>query len=602
MLHLKVSKLLFLIIFCLSLVLNFRAKQVFAIHKCGTDGICQPIHETCSNCPQDCGVCPIPTSTPTPSSVSGEPDSSSVYTGPTRYPTVFLNPQTSDSTNRTTITFSGHASIEYGTIDNIQYTLDDGINWVNLNSKDGKFDEDFEEFTFTRTFVEGRHTIKVRAKSLSQIFTQTTNYAANTFTIITTPPKVTLDNLLPNPTKNQNPIITGDAMVSLGKIIKVEVSLDAGKTWKKANSSGRRFSYEAEKLEDGNYEVSARVFDSAGNVGISELKTLIIDTLSPTSGGINLSIGPQVLVPDSNGYFKLLQSVETTFAVSFRGGPTTVLVRARDKEFKLYQIPKSHVWVGKISFENEGQGTFEVMAEDGASNKYQKSVGGFIVGKSGKAMPNTKITVFYFDKTTSDLIVWDGQSYGQENPKKADRNGDWGFILPPGRYFVEADSPGRRLSQSKIFEIDTPSVIKADILVPNTKIPFFNFLLPPKSFDIKVDKTEELTTKQSVSLIAFVSFWSTASQEQILPLQEAGKQVGQEKIRVVFVQEKKSSVDAFMKRGSYIFTRVYDETGEYSANYDIANLPEIVFLDANLKPIEKINRVLTTEQILAKLK
>lgn len=608
----KIGKLLFLTIFLTSLVFYFHAGLVFATHKCGTDGVCQPVHETCSNCPQDCGVCPTPTSvstpTPTSSGSSEQPQptqsqsTATAYAGPVRYPSVLLNAQTPNPTNRTSLTFSGHASIENGVIDAVQYTFDDGKNWIYVAPLDGKFDEDFEEFAFTRSFADGQYTVNFRAKSLSQVFTQSSNYSADTFTVVAAPPKVTLDDFFSNPTKNQNQTITGRVNSLFGKITKVEVSMDAGKTWKKATITGSKFSFVADRLEDGNYEVLARGFDNARNVGESGSDTLIVDTIPPIAGGINISIGPQVLAPHADGVFSLLRGVDVTFAVSFRGGPTKVSVRANDKEFDLSQIPASNIWAGKLSFDGEGQGTFKILAEDGAGNKTDRHAGSFKILQDGKTIRDTTVTVYFFEKNSSSWVLWDGAAYGQENPQKASQNGNYSFIVPSGKYFVEAGLSGYRISQSEIFEVTAPTIVNFDIPLSLFPIPFLRSLIPPKSFDISFERGEKLTDIQGASLLAFISFWSTSSQEQILALDAASIQKGKEKIRVVFVQEKKSSVDAFIKRGGYGFTPVYDEKGDLSVDFGIGNLPQIILLDEKGSVVEKINKVLTKSEILTKLR
>lgn len=231
----------------------------FAVHKCGTDSICQPDHETCSNCPQDCGVCPAPTATPAPQPTStpvpGEPtatpsqssssSSSSTSTSSTPsvtyYPSVALAIFSPNPTRQTSLTFSGTAAITQGTIQLVEYTITDGVSWLATQPQDGNFNGKDEHFAFTiSNLKEGKYTIKVRAKSAAGVFTQEGSYASQTITIATTPPKVTLDKISPNPTKNQTPTISGKAISSLVDISKIEVSIDS-KSWQTTKRSGNTF-------------------------------------------------------------------------------------------------------------------------------------------------------------------------------------------------------------------------------------------------------------------------------------------------------------------------------------------------------------------------
>ena len=88
---------------------------------------------------------------------------------------------------------TGWAVGDTGTILN---TTDGGTTWNQTQPTDGLFNSPSEGFTFTTQILkEGIYTIQVRAKNSEGIYTKQDQYANDTLTIVTTPPKITQDKI-----------------------------------------------------------------------------------------------------------------------------------------------------------------------------------------------------------------------------------------------------------------------------------------------------------------------------------------------------------------------------------------------------------------------
>ncbi len=620
--------------------------------ECGDD-VCQE-DENCSNCPNDCGDCPAPTpgATPAPST----PDSPEPYTGPVRYPLVSLNSVLPDPTNKTTLSFSGTASIEHGVIDLVQYSVDSTTAWVNANAADGEFDSISERFIFTPklSFPEGKHTVYVRARSLSRVYTTPSNYASDTFTVATTSPEVILNKISPNPTDNQTPTISGIASSRLVGISKAEISFDEGNTWLPADLSAEKFILTVEKqFKDGNYPVLARAIDTAGNIGKSELQTLIIDTIPPIIGGNMVALGPQVLLPNKSGVVQIVVGAKTTIATSMKGGVTEASVIAKEKTFPLTHIVGTNLWSGEMLFDKPGEKILKISAVDGAGNKTERELNslqvenfGQVVDKeSGNLVVNAEVSVFFFDQSTSSWALWEGRSYGQKNPQKTGKTGLYSFMIPSGRYYLEVKAPGFKTMQSEILE--PKQVIILNPTFPLTSRPEIRFNLPilgevvltlpwlysPETLPVSefstiasTDISSELILQQGVDapefslpdrdgklispinfserafLLTFVAFWSPHSEEQIPILNEVNQSLSEGYSMLgIALQESKGATESFMQRGNYTFPIASDKNGESAADYKITNLPQHFFINSSGKIQETYIGVLTKEELLNKL-
>lgn len=583
---------------------------------------------------------PDVTATPTPTTSSSSGSSSTTY-----YPSVNLTSYSPDPTNKTSLSFSGTASLEQGTVKLVEYTITDGAEWLPAQLSSGNF-------TFTTpSLAEGTYAIKVRAKSEAGVYTKSESYASDTVTTIATPPTVILDKFSQNPTNDITPTISGNVIPRLGTITRVEISLDNGTTWILISQITGRFQRTLEKLEDGNYQILARAFDNAGNIGRSASQTLIVDTIPPIIGGGMQALGPQILTPNENGSISIVAGAEITIAVSMKGGVTEAEVQTSDGVFKLYPQVGTNIWVGKVKFENAGEKPLTISAIDGADNKTDRPFNTLLVEQFGtieekdskQKIKNAEVSLYYFDTITQQWVLWEGKSYGQENPQKTDNKGSYSFMIPAGKYYIEVTAPGYHPAQSEILTLPEASMLNFNF--PLRSKPKLTFALPiigeiiltiptlspPDTVSTPLNSsqvtTKRITTPTVGSLapkltlpnldnkdvnldsykgkkmvLTFLSPWSSLSLEQASLLSSFGNKLPDNTAMLaISLQESLATTQTFMQRGNYSFPIVVDKDGKTATDYNVTVLPHHYFIDSKGVIQEIYTGVLSQEELLKKL-
>ena len=539
-------------------------------------------------------------------------------------PTLNLSSQPGNPTNNPALAFSGKAIIEQGTLTTVEYSVTDGSEWLPAVANDGKFDGREEDFSFTTPpQSEGPHTVKVRAKSQADVAGE----VSAGVTIITTPPAVSLTGIGPSPTNNTTPRFTGQASSALGSVVRAEISLNGGATWLPAAYAGGSFGLSAQKLEDGNYQVVARATDNAGNTGRSGALTLVIDTIPPVIGGGVQAFGPQILAPNANNSVSMVAGAETTIAVSMKGGVTGAQIQTADGSFALEPQSGTDLWVGKIKFEKEGEKELTVSAVDGANNKTERLFNTLLVQKKGAVADKTTgtkitdavISVYYFDTISRQWILWDGKSFGQENPQKTGADGTFSFMVPAGKYYAEITAPGYRTTQSEILTLTGTSTLNFDLAMRANSgftLPFS----PPDTVAVSINANQVSTARATVLeigsaapdskgviglakykgkklLLTFLAPWSPLSQDQALILSG----LNSDETLAVALQESEARTQAFMQRGGYTFPVAADPEGRTAADYNVTILPQHYVIDAQGTVREVVAGVLSKDEILTKL-
>lgn len=73
---------------------------------------------------------------------------------------------------------------------------------------------------------------------------------------------------------------------------------------------------------------------------------------------------------------------------------------------------------------------------------------------------DAKVTLYYYDQSKSQWMTWDGAKYKQENPQKTNRAGEYGFMVPSGKYYLEVQKSGYHLLKTEEFEVKEQIVTK----------------------------------------------------------------------------------------------------------------------------------------------
>jgi peroxiredoxin len=362
---------------------------------------------------------------------------------------------------------------------------------------------------------------------------------------------------------------------------------------------------------------------------------MVIDRLPPQVGGVLFSVGPQVLVPDRGGVIYSLAGTTQKVTVSSVGGATSIDIVAGNSSFGLRKNLDNGLWSGELLF-NEG-GSYDLKAKsiDGAENKTDRELNRVVVLPSGVVRSEDKgilskatVSVFYFEPTAGEFVLWDGSAFGQVNPQKTDSEGRYGFLVPPGKYFVEVEMSGYRGVRTKIFSLKQTTPLNMDFVlrlfegiqvgpfkigilllkdevdfkqasfqggltssekIVGNEMPYFSF--PGDGFSLS---TNDLKGKSTV--VSFLSIWAPQAYEQLSILNELGvKEINN---LVIMSQDSSAKVNTYKKIGGYKVRMVSDVDGELVEPLGILNIPTHIFLDRKGVVKKKLVGVLSKEELL----
>lgn len=453
----------------------------------------------------------------------------------------------------------------------------------------------------------------------------------------------------------QVPTVLGTASDN-ESISKVEYSLNGGEAWLPAdhveflttNVYGRlvtstnsvKFSFTPVNLEDGDFQLVARVTDTSGNQAVTGVFKLVIDRLPPLVGTSLVAVGPQILNPNQDGVITSTVGIDQQITMSAAGGASSIVLTAsvegNDKltrSFTLSKAKDTGLWTGVLSFQQPGSYSLMARAIDGADNVTLRRLSlvqvvppsTVVDAVSQKPLSNAQITLYYYVQQTSSWAVWDGEAYGQTNPQKTDAKGQFNFFLPPGKYYLKVKAAGYRNISSSIFEIESPMPLTTTLTMRRGwLVPFWtaseinlvkrkmvnnpsgsgslvgrrapSFTLPNTKG--KLLNSAELNGKMTV--LSFMSTWSPAAREQIGLLTELSKNTAINVVPVA-VLDQPGRVEAILRLGGYNLPMLVDRDGTTLADYLLQDIPTHIFLDRDGIIKKVMVGVLSKEELLANL-
>ncbi|MCZ2845888.1 MAG: carboxypeptidase-like regulatory domain-containing protein, partial [Candidatus Bathyarchaeota archaeon] len=71
-----------------------------------------------------------------------------------------------------------------------------------------------------------------------------------------------------------------------------------------------------------------------------------------------------------------------------------------------------------------------------------------------------KVVLYYLDEKSKTWIPWNAKDYGQNNPQTTDITGEYGFIVPKGKYYLKASKKGYQTKETEEFKIQDESINK----------------------------------------------------------------------------------------------------------------------------------------------
>lgn len=482
--------------------------------------------------------------------------------------------------------------------------------------------------------------------TVTSVVVVTRNAVVAKAVVDSTPPSVRIDSVFDKPFP-EAPKIVGKAYDNKG-VQGVEYSLDNGKNWSPVDTISKigaatvSFDFTPLGLDDDNYKIKVRAKDTSGNIGISKAYTMVIDRLPPDAGQSFFSLGPQPLFPDSNGVVTALEGLDQKITLSLVGGPITVDIVAGKQMFSLVKNTDNGLWSGILNFEKPGTYPLEVNSLDGAGNKSNRKLHSVtvlpkgIVNYNGKSVKDAKITVYYFDNLTKSYVVWDGMSYGQNNPQNTDADGKYSLFMPSGTYYLEINSPTFRTFKTNIFTLTKSMPINNDfrlekkvgLVIGPLSLSFLDFsvtnglveitspviyenasqkqdLVGKAISDVELKNTDNSifpTTNLSgkITVLSFLSTWDPFTPVQMGILNKTKSQTDAS-IIAIFPQESSSKITIYKKRGNYDVAFLADPDGLLIKPLNIQTLPFHVFLNRKGIITKVSYGVLTGDEILGNL-
>lgn len=463
-----------------------------------------------------------------------------------------------------------------------------------------------------------------------------------------TPPLITISTQLARIYKDA-PTISGVATDNVSLAL-VEYSVDGGQNWLPADSMPGlgtpqvEFSFTPKNLQDGNYDLTVRATDSSKNQTVKNIGSIVIDKLPPIVGGNSMSVGSQSVLGDGSGTLHALAGVDQKVVMSAVGGATSLTIEAyvgkSESPVQTFSLSKSNttgLWTGALRFSEGGQYELKAKSVDGAENKTERIIGAINVQKKGrildykskKAIDGAEVYVYVKDQQTGSWLLWNAQSYGQNNPVKTEQDSGYGFYLPDGTFYLQVKKEGYFTATSQSFTLSKPQGISSDmplkrspgftigstrVQLPNfeiTKINVNNTLTQSKKkpeatktvpvFDLATTRGSRITTLDlygSPSVISLVSSWSPGSQEQLNILSDLAKEYPELKIVPISSGESMSRLAAQSAIGGYGIPVAADSNNQLINSLDSSSLPAHYFIDRRGMVSKQLNGVLSKEELL----
>ena len=216
---------------------------------------------------------------------------------------------------------------------------------------------------------------------------------------------------------------------------------------------------------DGTYDFEVRAVDVFGNKSAVKKVKFVIDKLPPTVGGVVVTVSG-VVMDSEGGVVTILEKNKTRLVFKELGGAEKISVYFGEKLFEAQKDKSTSVW--SLEFElDAGMHKGRVVAVDGAGKVVDKNWFDIDVLPRG----NLK-----FDEVRSqkhELNLWWQGNDGVY--KKWSTGSDFGFVVPPGKYYISGVSEGKRFV-SQVFDFDRPSVISGEWDLQN--LPWWSKLFP----------------------------------------------------------------------------------------------------------------------------
>lgn len=582
-------------------------------------------------------VITLPTNTPNPTSA---PDATPTPIPDRNPPVVTIDP-VPVKVAKTAAAITGSAG-DNSEISSLQYSVDNGKTWLTIKDVQGMGSQT-ARFSFTPQIHDGTNSIIVRAKDGSG---NTTNSPPVKLAIDLSGPAVTVSSSFEKPFA-ASPLVSGVAMDTSG-VGKIEYSIDGGVNWQAVDTTtdqlgGKKFSFTPPPVDDGDYVVAVRAYDSLGNVSRIFKATMVIDRLPPRFGARMLLLPPHILEEDAQGHIKTIAHAAHRFTVSAIGGANIVELAMTNKttnEQKKLPLTKSvgtTLWSTDVTFPTPGAYALSLYAKDGGGNELRKDIEivdviteGTVVGPKGERVFG-RATLYVKDEASGKFVVWDGAPYGQQNPVPFIETSAFSFYPPSGAYYIQVNPAfGYKTARTDVVTLTqstplTPSLtlesaftlhigpwtFTLPTLTP-TKIPLA--INPATQEGNRTDSVQGISVPKVVlkagkktlsadalngrrTLLVVTNTWNPQTSGQITMVSQWQKTHSGTTVNVVFPHETQASIDLFTKRGGYTVPMFADRDGDVITAIPYGFAPTYYLVGTDLRVIQKSVGIQTPQDL-----
>lgn len=96
-----------------------------------------------------------------------------------------------------------------------------------------------------------------------------------------------------------------------------------------------------------------------------------------------------------------------------------------------------------------------------------------ILGREAR-IEGAEVSLYYFNPQTNKFELWPAKEYGQLNPQITDKSGNYAFLVPSGRYYLEVKKDGYFPYKSEIFDLQENGALHLNIELKSKTLWFLN--------------------------------------------------------------------------------------------------------------------------------
>jgi len=213
-----------------------------------------------------------------------------------------------------------------------------------------------------------------------------------------------------------------------------------------------------QRLSDGEYEVTARAVDAAGNTSDEMTQKLTVDTTPPRVGSFLSSVHGVQISPDKDGVLSLYADSDFTLGVSLEDDTASSSVYFQGNTYPLVYDVASGLWRGDVSIHGQGHSGITISARDRLGNSIKNVTlgavealphGQVLITTDGSPLPlsGAHMKVLSLNKETGRYVSSSESSGGDI---VTGNDGAYELVLPAGTFKLVLQAAGYQTVEKEI--------------------------------------------------------------------------------------------------------------------------------------------------------